>query len=74
MTKKKMTFEQALDRLEQLVQNLESGQIPLEESIKAFEEGKELVKFCLSLLDKADAKIKQLEETTNGTFELADFK
>ncbi len=74
MAKKKMTFEEALNRLEKLVRNLESGEIPLEESIKAFEEGKELVKFCLSLLDKAEVKIKQLEEQTDGSFQLTDFK
>jgi exodeoxyribonuclease VII small subunit len=74
MAKKKMTFEEALNRLEKLVQNLESGETPLEESIKAFEEGKELVNFCLSLLDKAEAKIKQLEENTDGSFQLTDFK
>ncbi len=69
-----MTFEEALDRLEKLVQDLESGETPLEESIKAFEEGKKLVTFCLSLLDKAEVKIKQLEEDADGSFLLADFK
>jgi len=74
MPKKKLTFEEALNRLDELVQQLENGEIPLEKSIKAFEEGKELVKFCLSLLDQAEAKVKQLEENAEGTFQLKNFK
>ena len=73
MPKKKMTFENALNRLEELVQQLESGEIPLEESIKSFDEGKKLVKFCLDLLDKADIKVKQLEESPSGEFNLSSF-
>lgn len=73
MSKKKMTFEDALTRLEELVQQLESGEAPLEESLKSFEEGKNLVKFCLNLLDKAEIKVKELEQTTSGEFQLSSF-
>lgn len=73
MSKKKMTFEHALTRLEELVQQLESGEIPLEESIKSFEEGKTLVRYCLNLLDKAELKVKELEEDASGSFELSSF-
>lgn len=73
MPKKKMTFENALNRLEELVQQLETGDIPLEESIKSFDEGKNLVKFCLQLLDKAEIKVKELEESPSGEFNLSSF-
>ena len=73
MSKKKMTFEDALTRLEELVQQLESGEVPLEESLKSFEEGKNLVKFCLNLLDKAEIKVKELEQTSAGEFQLSSF-
>lgn len=73
MSKKKMTFEHALTRLEEIVQKLEAGEIPLEESIKSFEEGKTLVRYCLDLLDKAELKVKELEENPSGTFELSSF-
>lgn len=74
MSKKKMTFEIALNRLEELVQKLETGETPLEESIKSFEEGKTLVRYCLDLLDKAEIKVKELEEDPSGTFELSSFQ
>ncbi len=70
-TKKKMTFEQALTRLEEIVGQLESGEISLEDSIKSFEEGKELVKLCLSKLEQAEKKIQQLEARTDGSFEVS---
>lgn len=73
MPKKKMTFEHALTRLEELVQKLETGETPLEESIKSFEEGKTLVRYCLDLLDKAEIKVKELEEDPSGNFELSSF-
>lgn len=73
MPKKKMTFEHALNRLEELVQLLEAGDIPLEESLKSFDEGKNLVKFCLQVLDKAEIKVKELEESPSGEFNLSSF-
>ena len=73
MPKKDVNFESAINRLEELVKQLESGDVPLEESIKSFEEGKNLIKRCISLLDAAEKKVKQLEETPEGNFELTDF-
>ena len=73
MPKTKVTFEQALDRLGEIVSQLEAGDVPLEDSLKSFEEGKKLIKQCLSLLDAAEKKVKQLEETPEGNFELTNF-
>ncbi len=73
MPKTKVTFEQALDRLGEIVSQLEAGDVPLEDSLKSFEEGKKLIKQCLSLLDAAEKKVKQLEEMPEGNFELTNF-
>ncbi len=70
-TKKKLTFEQALSRLEEIVSQLESGEISLEESLKSFEEGKQLVKLCLTKLEEAEKKIQKLEAKPDGSFELS---
>ena len=58
------TFEQAVTRLEEIVQKLENGQCTLEESLKLFEEGAALTAFCNEELKAAQQKIVQL--TLNG--------
>lgn len=61
MTKEKeMKFETALKRLEQIVEKLESGQTDLDDSIKLFEEGTELVKFCSKKLEEVKRKVEIL--------------
>ena len=69
--KKGMTFETSMERLEEIVRLLESGQAPLEESLKLFEEGTRIAADCTSALEKAEAKItvlteKQEEENAKG--------
>jgi exodeoxyribonuclease VII small subunit len=59
---KKINFEGALERLEEIVRQLEEGDVPLEKSIQLYEEGMKLGKKCHSILDKADRRIKQLSE------------
>lgn len=56
-----MTFEQAMSRLEQIVKMLEGGNVPLEDLIKLFDEGTNLVKLCTSRLDKAEEKVRLLQ-------------
>ncbi len=70
MTKKKLAFESALQRLEEIVNKLESGEIPLEESIKVFEEGEQLVRFSMDTLNEAEKKVKKLEKKDDGSFQL----
>lgn len=55
MTEKK--FEQAMQRLEAIVENLEKGELSLEESLKAFEEGMNLAQFCSKKLEEAEQKV-----------------
>jgi exodeoxyribonuclease VII small subunit len=59
MTKAK-TFEQAIDRLNEIVSRLENGESHLEEMLKLYEEGMGLIKFCLSKLDDVEKKISTL--------------
>lgn len=64
--KKKMSFEQALQRLEEIVSALERGDAPLEESLSLFEEGSKLMKQCTDLLSKAEQKVTKLTVTMDG--------
>ena len=60
--KKGMTFEKSMERLEEIVRLLENGQVPLDESLKLFEEGTKLAADCTSALEKAETKITVLTE------------
>lgn len=59
---KKMTYEQALDKLKETVSKLESGNISLTESVKLYEEGMRLSVFCTKCLDDAKQKITDISE------------
>ncbi len=61
-----LSFEDALKRLEETVKVLESGTVPLEESLKLFEEGVALVKLCNGKLDEAEQKVKILRKNGDG--------
>jgi len=63
----KKTFEQAIKELEQIVQDLESGDLPLEKAIKKFEEGVALSKFCAEKLDESEKKITILTKDAAGS-------
>lgn len=58
----KMTYEQAMARLEEIVTKLDDGSLPLDESIKLFEESTKLASFCNTNLEKAKLKITELSE------------
>ncbi len=57
---KKLSFEEALNNLEEIVEKFESGEFSLDEMIKKYEEGSDLAKFCLTKLEAAENKIKLL--------------
>ena len=73
MSKKSKTFEESMGRLEQIVRGLEQGNIPLEESLKLFQEGTELVRTCGQLLDNAELQIKKVMTDPDGNPVLEDF-
>jgi exodeoxyribonuclease VII small subunit len=60
MSNQTTSFEEALDRLEKIVSQMESGDMKLEESLKLFEEGIALTKVCHQRLDEVEKKVKQL--------------
>jgi exodeoxyribonuclease VII small subunit len=63
-----------LKKLEQIVSDLENGELPLEQSIKTFEEGVKLTKHCQNLLSKAELKIQKLVESKDGSIDLEAFE
>jgi len=62
----KLTFEKSMKQLEQIVQELESGDLPLEKAIKKFEEGIRLTKFCSEKLDETEKRITMLLRDQEG--------
>ena len=63
--KKTLTFETQLEKLEEIVGQLESGELNLDDSLKKFEEGVKLFKSCKGKLSKAEKKIAVLNESLN---------
>ena len=66
-------FETALQRLEQIVDQLESGDLPLESSLKVFEEGVGLARRCGKYLDEAEKRIETLTRDESGVLKTAPF-
>ena len=60
------SFEEALQQLEQIVQKLEKGELPLEESLTLYEEGIRLSRFCHAKLEEAEGKIELLMKDARG--------
>lgn len=72
MNDKNSTFEGNMQRLEQIVRAMERGDVPLDESLKLFQEGTELVRTCGKLLDDAQLQIEKVVKGAEGnpTFEV----
>lgn len=68
---KKISFESAMKQLDEIVDELESGSLSLDESLQKFEKGVELSRFCKQKLDESELKIKQLVKI-GDEFELKD--
>lgn len=68
----KLSFEKAIEELEKVVEELETGDLSLEESLKSYESGVELSRFCSNKLEKADKKIEIIQET-NGEIEIESY-
>ncbi len=73
MSKKTTTFEENMQRLEQIVRAMERGDVALEESLELFKEGTELVRRCNALLDEAQLQVKQITAAPDGTPVEEDF-
>ena len=66
MSAKSKTFEASMERLETIVRQLEQGNVPLEESLKLFQEGAGLIQGCTKALDEAQQQVKLLTVTDAG--------
>ena len=67
MNQENKTFEQSMQRLEQIVRAMERGDVPLEESLKLFQEGTQLVRSCSQLLDNAQLQIQKVLTAPDGS-------
>ena len=73
MNQNNKTFEENMQRLEQIVLAMERGDVALEESLKLFREGTDLVRACGKLLDDAELQVKMVMTAPDGTPQLEDF-
>ena len=70
-----MDFDKKLKRLEEIIQNMESGEVALEKSLSLFEEGIKLSRECHSQLSQAEQKVQQLlSVSSDGKPQVAEFK
>jgi exodeoxyribonuclease VII small subunit len=69
-----LNFEDAMDRLEKIVEQMESGKLPLEDLIVRYEEGMKLVKTCQERLANAEQKIEIITRNTAGKAVVQEFK
>lgn len=67
MNPKNASFEANMQRLEQIVRAMERGDVPLEESLKLFQEGTDLVRSCNELLEKAQLQVKKIMTAPDGS-------
>lgn len=71
---RKKTFETALKELEEIVRQMESGDLSLEDAVQKYESGMKKSKYCLDLLDKTEKKISMLTNDNNGNVKEVPFK
>ncbi len=70
MTKSEKKFEEALKRLDDIVHNLEQGEVALEDTVVLFQEGISLVKICKDKLQSAEKEIQKIVKDSDGDFQL----
>lgn len=66
MAKQELTFEASMQRLDEIVKQLEKGDVPLDASLALFEEGSRLLAACNEMLDTAEQKVVQLKKGSDG--------
>lgn len=67
-------FEEAMSELEEIVRGLESGELPLEDALNAFETGMKLVKFCSGKLEEAEKRVTMLVKEEGGKISQVPFE
>lgn len=73
MAKKKMEFEKAMNRIEQIIEDIEYGEIALDKSVELYKEAMELSVFCAQSLQTVEQEIAILQKTFQDSFELKSF-
>jgi len=71
---KKKTFETSLKELEEIVRQMESGDLSLEDAVKKYESGMKQSKYCLDLLDKTEKKISLITKNNDGSVKQVPFE
>jgi exodeoxyribonuclease VII small subunit len=74
MERTPQTFEEAVSRLEEIVQLLESGELPLDETVRLYEEGQRLIAFCQQKLADAERRIKIVTINDGGELQVREFE
>lgn len=72
--KSAQTFESAITRLEEIVSQMESDKLPLEQLLERFEEGSQLVKVCQEKLDSAERRIEIITRNASGKPQAVEFE
>ena len=72
--KTQKSFEDSFTRLEKILEKLESEDVTLDETIKLYEEGLTLTKFCYDKLNNAELRIKEINKSIKGELEIKDYK
>ncbi|MBF0494556.1 MAG: exodeoxyribonuclease VII small subunit [Candidatus Omnitrophica bacterium] len=70
---KAVTFEKSIERLEEIIEELESGEFPLEDSLKKYEEGLKLAQYCKLKLEEARKKVETLAKEKDGKYSKKKF-
>ena len=65
----KLTFEEAMKKIEEIAEKLETGKVNLDEMVELYKQGTELSVYCNKMIDEAEQKIKILSKTKNGIIE-----
>lgn len=68
----KHTFEQSLKRLEHIVEELEQGDVPLDDALEMYEEGIQLSRACVEKLTQSELRLKKLSKDMQGSFHLVE--
>ena len=71
--KEKQTFEQAVDRIDEIVASLEKGDAQLDKSLALFEEGVKLIEICSAMLDNAEQTVARLQKAVGSEPEIKEF-
>lgn len=66
MSKKNPTYEESIEKLEDLIEQIESGEVGLEDALKHYEDGTKLIQRCRTILDGAEKRIAELSAGTDG--------